>query len=80
MATSPPIFEDASFDPEMTGIMVEAYEKPLSMASRHRTAEGRQGVHRNNGSSRTLKPRMRSDPALRGGLKTLHIFGGIERC
>jgi hypothetical protein len=26
MATSPPIFEDASFDPEMTGIMVEAYE------------------------------------------------------
>jgi hypothetical protein len=38
MATSPPIFEDASFDPEMTGIMVEAYEKALPMASRHRTA------------------------------------------
>jgi hypothetical protein len=38
MATGPPIFEDASFDPEMTGIMVEAYEKALPMASRHRTA------------------------------------------
>jgi hypothetical protein len=47
MATSPPIFEDASFDPEMTGIMVEAYEKALPMASRHRTAERRRGAHRN---------------------------------
>jgi hypothetical protein len=47
MATGPPIFEDASFDPEMTGIMVEAYEKALPMASRHRTAERRQEAHRN---------------------------------
>jgi hypothetical protein len=74
MAACLPIFQDASFDPDVTGIMVEAYEKACQ--SLH--AIGQPGVVREFIARRIIedarKGRTRSDPALRLGLEDTSYF------
>jgi hypothetical protein len=80
MAIKLPIFEDAAFDPEATGILVEAYEKACQ--SLHEIGEP--GVVRELIAKRIIEDARKGerDPIrlCDRALKTLHIFGGIERC
>jgi hypothetical protein len=74
MAVSLPILQDASLDPDVTGIMVEAYEKACPSLR----AIGQPGVVRDFIARRIIedarKRRTHSEPALRLDLEDASYF------